>query len=110
MDREWYDFKEVLRKYPDFFPYDKYDRKLYIWAFQYVMTRCYGWSINFTSLIPIADCLNHHIDAVEHCVVDSELEKFPTQNYNQKKNKVNLDILDIPGKKSANKWRAVFLS
>ena len=46
------------------------------------MTRCYGWSIKHTSLIPIADCLNHHFDAVEHCLIDIDLEKNPNLKYN----------------------------
>jgi hypothetical protein len=48
------------------------------------MTRCYGWSIKHTSLIPIADCLNHHIDAVEHCLIDKNLEITSDKQYNQK--------------------------
>jgi hypothetical protein len=61
------------------------------------MTRCYGWSIKHTSLIPIADCLNHHIDAVEHCLIDKNLEITSDKQYNQKNLKLNLDILGIPG-------------
>ena len=33
MDSEWYEFKAVLKKYPEFFPQESYNRKLYIWCF-----------------------------------------------------------------------------
>ena len=58
------------------------------------MTRCYGWSIPYTYLIPFADCMNHHKESTDHYIINSEYEK---NNYNKsyiiKKNNLNLSIL-----------------
>lgn len=34
------------------------------------MTRCFGWSLSSTSLIPFADMMNHHIDTATHYTID----------------------------------------
>ena len=74
IDSEWSYFKKCLKQYPNIFPYTDYNKELYIWCFEYVMTRCYGWSLKYTSLVPFADSLNHHVDAVEHFICDPALE------------------------------------
>ena len=38
------------------------------------MTRCYGWSLPNTMLIPMGDCLNHHFSSIDHFMVDKEKE------------------------------------
>jgi hypothetical protein len=48
---------------------------MFIWSYEYVLTRCYGWSLKYTCLIPYADLLNHNTTAVDHCCVNVELEK-----------------------------------
>jgi hypothetical protein len=35
-------------------------RKLFIHCFVSVVTRCFGWGLPKTSMIPFADCINHH--------------------------------------------------
>lgn len=69
------------------------------------MTRCYGWSLKYTSLVPFADGLNHNIDAVEHFVIDPKLEQNPVQGYNNKINKMNLDLISLVGNKEFHNWR-----
>jgi hypothetical protein len=72
------------------------------------MTRCYGWSLKYTSLIPLADCLNHSPDAVDHCSIDTIKEKDPSVHdleYTVKRDKINLDVLGIPGNKVYDHWR-----
>ena len=34
--------------------------KTYYWCFNSIVTRCFGWGLPKTSLIPFADCINHH--------------------------------------------------
>lgn len=38
------------------------------------MTRCFGWSLKSTSLVPFADMLNHSNNATTHYVVHSGIE------------------------------------
>lgn len=39
------------------------------------MTRCFGWSLKSTSIIPVADFFNHSNEASTHYVVHSNIEK-----------------------------------
>ena len=38
------------------------------------MTRCYGWSLPSTFLIPFADLMNHHNYATTHYMVNKKIE------------------------------------
>jgi len=49
----------------------KFD-KLWMKSFVSVVTRCFGWGLPRTSMIPFADCINHHN-------VDSTYELIHTQ-------------------------------
>ena len=75
------------------------------------MTRCYGWSLKYTSLIPLADCLNHDGDSIDHYMVDIEIEtgKKISEIYKKKSDKINFDILNIKGNKGWNNWRKRYL-
>ena len=75
------------------------------------MTRCYGWSLPCTSLIPIADCLNHHYNSVGHCMIDKEREILGKEDeiYNMKKLKCNLDIIGIEGNKKLYNWKLDYI-
>jgi len=74
------------------------------------MTRCYGWSLPYTMIIPFADCLNHHFYSVDHCMVDLDHEKLcQSESYNLKKNKVNLEILDLNKIQSRSNWKIDFI-
>ena len=39
------------------------------------MTRSFGWSLASTSLIPIADLLNHHVHTATHYMMHLGMEK-----------------------------------
>lgn len=62
------------------------------------MSRCFGWSLKSTSMIPIADFLNHSNVACTHYVVHRKLEDTDQKHlqYIHKKKKLNLTILSIP--------------
>lgn len=34
--------------------------KVFYTSFNNVVTRCFGWGLPRTSMIPLADCINHH--------------------------------------------------
>jgi hypothetical protein len=54
---EWDQIDKVLSKYPENFP--GYDRDLYIEMFNFACTRCFGWSLPDTMMVPLADFMNH---------------------------------------------------
>lgn len=55
------------------------------------MTRCFGWGLPETMLVPFADFLNHHSIGVNHYIFCQELEKDnnkdTTSNKTQKQEK-----------------------
>ena len=64
-------------------------RLRYIRAFNTVVTRCFGWGIPCTTLIPFADCINHHNVDSSYDVIKAEwepislkekLERFPEKD------------------------------
>ena len=65
---EWQQFYTVLRvnKYDSVIPgvsdpaNESSLRDWYIKAFNCVVTRCFGWGLPCTTLVPFADCINHH--------------------------------------------------
>ena len=85
-----------------------YNFSLFLWCYEYVLTRCYGWSVKYTSLIPFADLLNHNTSAVDHFFVDKNLEndKFLDPDYKMKKDKINLELIGVSNiKKEETSWR-----
>lgn len=60
-------------------------------CFNTIVTRCFGWGLPKTSLIPFADCINHHN-------VDSTYEFFcedlhkPMQDLSDSQDKYTIDI------------------
>jgi len=97
MEDNWRKIKEILKKNQDLFisalDLDTEIKSLYIWAYEFVMTRCYGWSLPSTILIPLADFLNHDKHGVDHYLIHEGFElkeKEKHQGYNIKKMKVDL--------------------
>ena len=59
------------------------------------MTRCFGWSLPNTMLVPMADFMNHNPDGTTSYVVNTGFEKKEEEapeNYMIKKRKVDLTI------------------
>jgi len=56
---QWKQTKKVLKKYPEIFPKDKVTKELFLFVYVNVVTRCFGWSIPCTMMIPVADIMNH---------------------------------------------------
>lgn len=100
MEENWVQIREIINKNPNLFEteldLDKDIKKLYIWAYEFVMTRCYGWSLPSTILIPLADFLNHHKHGSDHYLIHQGYELNETkkhEGYNVKKQKVDLSEL-----------------
>ena len=61
------------------------------------MTRCFGWCLPDTMLVPIADMLNHSDDGACHYMVKTDYEEDPEnahEHYNVKKEKFNFDFFN----------------
>ena len=65
--------------------------KIFYRCFNTIVTRCFGWGLPKTSLIPFADCINHHN-------VDSTYEFFckelhePIKDLTDSNENYNIDI------------------
>ena len=79
MEKLWFKFKKILIKYPAYFPFKSLIdlRRDFYWAYEAVMTRCFGWSLPSTSLVPFADMLNHSNEATTYYLVNKKFERNP---------------------------------
>lgn len=60
-DSEYEALYEVAKLYPDLIDISKFTPERFKLAYTTVVTRCFGWSLPSTSVIPFADCANHFI-------------------------------------------------
>ena len=56
---EWIELSNVLALYPHIFPPSKYNSDLFYKFYSQVCTRCFGWGLPSTAMIPMADNHNH---------------------------------------------------
>ena len=57
---EWHMFKKVLVQYPKVFKRKFIDRGLFFNIYGQVCTRCFGYGLKTTCMIPMADNMNHN--------------------------------------------------
>ena len=58
IDTEWTQMQPILEKYKtDLFP--GYTKELFVKMYNYACTRCFGWTLPDTMMVPFADFLNH---------------------------------------------------
>lgn len=98
MNDLWKEMSAVIAEFPEFFPKDQINRDVFFWAYEFVMTRVFGWSLPSTSLIPFADMLNHGIYAATHYVIHKKMEVDTEKRHPQyvvKNQKINLQLLKI---------------
>jgi hypothetical protein len=75
MEELWVDILKIILRNPQIFgKVDADSKRLFYWSYELVMTRCFGWSLKSTSLVPFADMLNHSNVAATHYVVHSCIE------------------------------------
>jgi hypothetical protein len=68
-------------------------KRLFTKSFVSVVTRCFGWGLPRTSMIPFADCINHHnvdstyelIHKTYHLAGEDEADRGPASYYSQSK-------------------------
>lgn len=69
--------------------------ELFNYGYKFIMTRCFGYSTPGTSLIPLADLMNHSCEAVDHQLVNTkrELHQATTKEYTKHSDKINMGAL-----------------
>lgn len=75
--------KAVIEKYPQLIDPKKYTLQLFTKAYTFTISRCFGWTLPTTMLIPFADNFNHsNKNTVYHMF-------NPSYHYNFDKSKIN---------------------
>lgn len=72
-------------------------KQSFLKAFISIVTRCFGWGLPKTSMIPFADCINHHtvdstyelINVKYHGLSEDDPERGPDKYYSQTKMEAN---------------------
>lgn len=62
------------------------------------MTRCFGWGLPETMLVPYADFLNHHSNGVHHYAFSINLEGKNNQEYIKKSYCLDMSIFEKDNK------------
>lgn len=99
MESNWLKIHSIIKLNYDIFQnIEENDnlKEIYFWAYEFTMTRCYGWSLPSTILIPLADFLNHEKHGVDHYLIHKTYEinpliKHPGYNIKCK----NIDLTDF---------------
>jgi len=60
LDKEWSVLEKALKKYIAIFEPRTLKREVFVKLYAQVCTRCFGWGLPFTSMVPMADNLNHN--------------------------------------------------
>lgn len=94
LDEDWNEVRAVLDKYPEAFPKGKVSKELFTFAYANVVTRCFGWGLPCTMLIPVADALNHSSVDSSNEMFDLKLHTEEAKSY-ATKSKMKIDYSDI---------------
>jgi hypothetical protein len=63
--------------YPEVIEVKNFNTQNYKLAFTITVTRCFGWSLPHTSVVPFADCANHFI-------IDNQYELYSKRLHDKK--------------------------
>ena len=69
---------EIASMYPTIIDIKQFTKENYKLAFTITVTRCFGWSLPHTSVVPFADCANHFI-------IDNQYELYCKRLHEKKK-------------------------
>jgi hypothetical protein len=59
LEATWKKVSKIMKIYPEIFNEESCDKKKFLSMYAQVCTRCFGWGLPSTSMIPMADTLNH---------------------------------------------------
>ena len=83
LETQWHLFKAVLIKYPKIFDQKYIDRGLWYNVYAQICTRCFGFGLPSTGMIPMIDNLNHTSCEITNEVINCDLHlKGPNDNRN----------------------------
>ena len=84
----------------------RFSREDFLWAYENVVTRCYGAHMPETVLVPFGDIFNHSDEGVLEYVVNTKFEiqgKLSSAKYFLKQKRVDLSIFNINSQRSRSK-------
>lgn len=91
------EFDRIIQSNPKLFPRRvPYDEFMIIYG--KVTTRCFGWGLPETMVVPFADFLNHNDDSIYHYMLKAEYEKKDAKvppSYVVKKGCLDLTLLGL---------------
>ncbi|KAL4495703.1 hypothetical protein ABPG72_014172 [Tetrahymena utriculariae] len=97
VDELWDELKQLLHSQPNFFSKSTATKELFLWAYNIVMSRCFGYTQKGTCIVPFADCLNHNKYHATYFYVHKEFELNQASKHPQyiiKKRTLDLSIVD----------------
>lgn len=107
IEKEWQDMKSVLMTYPEYFSHELLDRQLFMRIFAQVCSRCFGWGLPTTAMIPMADNCNHSHGT---CVNETINKDFQSDYLPLKPNFGNVPRKYFTREKFMNDYSAAFTS
>ena len=86
VENECSQFLQCISKYPDIFQHSTIDRKVFLKYLSQVCTRCFGWGLPSTAMVPMGDNMNHADVSVVQEIIHKKkhLEGDEESNYFQK--------------------------
>ena len=92
IDKEWTQLEAVFKTYPDVFP--GATKELWLEMYNFACTRCFGWSLPSTMMVPMADFQNHLPVDTQYDVFSKEAHasKSSVNSAKTEKNKGNLKV------------------
>ena len=93
IETEWCQVKPVLEGYPDLFP--GFTKELFLRMYNFACTRCFGWTLPSTMMVPLADFMNH-------APVDTSYDVYSKQEHavKQSVNSEKTQSTFVPNKKT----------
>lgn len=73
LEQEWKEVQRILRSYPQHFDPSRINKETFFWLFSCVCSRCFGWGMPTTAMIPMADNLNHAPISVQNETIHKKL-------------------------------------
>jgi hypothetical protein len=70
----------MLLRYPEVFPLEFVEKDLFMNVYAQVCTRCFGYGLDSTSMIPMADNLNHSSVDITYELINESLHKEGTKH------------------------------
>ena len=96
VESEWENIQKVFKVHPELFPV--IDRDIFMKMYNYACTRCFGWTLPSTMMVPMADFLNHHPVDTQYEIYQKEKHmvaaSVDSQGYHTKKRR-NIDFSDL---------------